>query len=72
MAQKIEIGKIYRHYKGNVYKIIAIAKHSETLEDMIVYSSLDDNKTWVRPYSMWNEVIDGKGTLRFKLIEDDK
>ena len=72
MSQKIEIGKIYRHYKGNLYKITAIAKHSETLEDMIVYSSLDDNKTWVRPYSMWNEVIDSKGTLRFSLVEANK
>ncbi len=67
MAQKIEIGKIYRHYKGNRYKIIAFAKHSETTEDMIVYSSLKDGATWVRPYYMWNEVVDDKGTLRFTL-----
>ena len=43
--QKIEIGATYKHYKGNVYKIIALAKHSETLEDMIVYQAvkaLDD------------------------------
>ena len=68
MEQKIEIGKIYKHYKGNVYKVIAIARHSETLEDMVVYSSLDNSKIWVRPKSMWNEVIDNKGTLRFTLI----
>ena len=68
MEQKIVIGKIYKHYKGNVYKIIAIARHSETLEDMVVYSSLDNSKIWVRPKSMWNEVIDSNGTLRFTLI----
>ena len=68
MEQKIEIGKIYRHYKGNNYKIIALAKHSETLEDMVVYSSLDNSKIWVRPKSMWNEVVDNKGMLRFTLI----
>ena len=68
MEQKIEIGKIYRHYKGNIYKIIALAKHSETMEDMIVYSSLDNSKTWVRPKSMWNEILDDKGTLRFTLV----
>ena len=68
MEQKIEIGKIYKHYKGNVYKIIAIARHSETLEDMVVYSSLDNSKIWVRPKSMWNEVIDSNGTLRFTLV----
>ena len=68
--QKIEAGKIYRHYKGNLYKIICIANHSETLEKMIVYSSLDGDKIWVRPYSMWNNEIDNKGTLRFTLIEE--
>ncbi len=65
--QKIEIGKTYRHYKGNIYKIIAFAKHSETLEDMIVYQAIKDGKTWVRPKSMWNEVVDNNGTLRFTL-----
>lgn len=68
MEQQIEIGKIYKHYKGNNYKIIAFAKHSETLEDMVVYSSLDNSKIWVRPKSMWNEVVDNNGTLRFTLI----
>ena len=67
--QKIEIGKTYKHYKGNLYKIIALAKHSESMEDMIVYSSLDDAKTWVRPAVMWNEVVDDLGTLRFTLIK---
>ncbi len=69
--QIIEAGKVYRHYKGNIYKIIALARDSETLEDVIVYSSLKDSKIWVRPYSMWNEVIDEKGTLRFTLIDED-
>ncbi len=67
--QEITIGKTYRHYKGNIYKIIALAKHSETLEDLIVYQAVSDGKTWVRPYSMWNETVDGKGTLRFTLIK---
>lgn len=65
--QEISIGKIYRHYKGNLYKIIAFAKHSETLEDMIVYQSIKDGATWVRPKSMWNEEINKEGTLRFTL-----
>ena len=65
--QEISIGKTNRHYKGNLYKIIAIAKHSETCEDMIVYQSLKDNATWARPKTMWNEVIDKDGTLRFTL-----
>lgn len=65
--QEILIGKTYRHYKGNIYKIIAFAKHSETCEDMIVYQSVKDGATWVRPKSMWNEAIDKNGTLRFTL-----
>ena len=66
--QKIEKGKIYRHYKGNLYKIIEFAKNSETLEDMIVYRSEETGEVWVRPYNMWNEIIEGKGCLRFTLI----
>lgn len=65
--QEIAIGKIYRHYKGNLYKIIALAKHSETVEDMIVYQSVKTGDVWVRPKNMWNEVVDEKGTLRFTL-----
>jgi len=71
MEQVIEIGKIYRHYKGNIYKIIALARDSETLDDVIVYSSIKDGKTWVRPYSMWSEVVDDNGTLRFSLVDED-
>lgn len=65
--QSIEIGATYRHYKGNLYKIIAFAKHSETCEDMIVYQSIKNGDTWVRPLSMWNDIVDEKGTLRFTI-----
>lgn len=65
--QEILIGKNYKHYKGNLYKIIALAKHSETLEDMIIYQSVKDEATWVRPKSMWNDVVDKNGTMRFTL-----
>ena len=65
--QEISIGKIYRHYKGNKYKIIAFAKHSETLEELIIYQSIEDGKTWARPYYMWNEKIHSSETLRFTL-----
>ena len=65
--QEITIGKTYRHYKGNLYKIIALGKQSETLEDMIIYQAVRDGKVWVRPAKMWNEVVDNNGTLRFTL-----
>lgn len=65
--QEITVGKTYRHYKGNIYKIIALGKHSETLEDMIVYQSVKSGEIWIRPKSMWNNEI-SEGVLRFTLI----
>ena len=65
--QEIAVGKFYKHYKGNLYKIIALGKHSENLEEMIVYQSVKDGQIWIRPKSMCNEIIDNNGTLRFTL-----
>ena len=62
----------YRHYKGNEYEVIAIAKHSETLEEMVVYRALyGEEQTWVRPAHMWNEAVtlpDGSIVKRFEKI----
>ena len=62
---------IYRHYKGNEYDVIGFSKHSETLEDMVIYKALYGNGgIWVRPLSMWDNPIeiDGKTVKRFKYI----
>ena len=67
---EIKLGK-YRHFKGNEYEVIGIAKHSETLEPMVVYKALyGDGDIWVRPASMWDETItrDGKTFKRFEYI----
>lgn len=60
----------YRHFKGGLYEVIGIAKHSETLEELVIYRSLQDQSLWVRPLSMWNERIekDGKIYVRFTYI----
>ena len=61
----------YRHYKGNEYEVIGVAKHSETLEPMVVYKALyGDGDIWVRPLSMWNEKVNVNGVemLRFTYI----
>ena len=61
----------YRHFKGNDYEVIAIARHSETEEPMVVYRALyGDYGIWVRPAEMWNEQIvrDGKTYTRFTKI----
>ena len=63
---------VYRHYKGNRYQELYLAKHSETLEDMVVYQALyGEYGIWVRPASMWNETVDyqGKQVKRFTYIE---
>lgn len=52
----------YRHFKGNEYRLIALAKHSETLEPMVVYQALYGEKgLWVRPAEMWSEQVDRDG-----------
>ena len=69
---EIKLGK-YCHFKGNEYEVIAIAKHSETTEDMVVYKALyGEGGLWVRPASMWNETVerDGKVFKRFEYISE--
>lgn len=64
---------IYRHYKGNLYRLVALATHSETLEDMIVYQQLyGDRSFWVRPASMWSEIVtvNGQQVERFAYIAE--
>lgn len=66
----MKIGK-YRHYKGKEYEVIGIGKHSETLEEMVVYRALyGEGQIWVRPLKMFNEEIevDGEKIPRFEYI----
>ncbi|MEI8270229.1 MAG: DUF1653 domain-containing protein [bacterium] len=55
--KKIEIGAIYKHYKGTKVKILWEGFHSETLEPMIIYMHLEDGVVWVRPKKMFLEII---------------
>jgi len=73
---EIKPGK-YQHYKGKLYEVIGTAKHSETLEDLVVYRALyyspefGENVLWVRPKKMFLEkvIVDGKVVPRFKFVE---
>lgn len=68
---EIKKGK-YKHFKGNEYEVIGTARHSETLEEMVVYRALyGEGGLWVRPASMWNETVerDGKTVKRFEFAE---
>lgn len=72
----IKLGK-YRHYKGNLYEVIGVAHHSETLEELVVYRALynssefGSNALWVRPQSMFEEQVEynGQTVPRFKYVE---
>ena len=73
--EKLKIGK-YRHYKGKFYRVIGVAKHSENLEEFVIYVSLYDSKEfgknvmWARPKKMFFEtvIVDGREVPRFKFI----
>lgn len=71
-VKKIPVGK-YRHFKGNEYEVIGIARHSETTEPMVVYRALyGDGGIWVRPAEMWNGTVerDGQTCQRFVKVEE--
>jgi hypothetical protein len=73
MEQEIRQGR-YRHFKGNEYMVLHIAKHSETLEPMVVYQALyGEMGIWVRPASMWNEIVEhnGKTVRRFEYCGEE-
>jgi hypothetical protein len=66
-----KLGK-YRHYKGNEYEVIGVAKHSETLEELVVYRALyGEGQIWVRPLKMFTEEVEvnGKKIPRFSSVE---
>ena len=70
-AKETILPGIYQHYKGNYYEALYIARHSETLEPMVVYKALyGDGGIWARPASMWNETIEREGqpVPRFKRL----
>ncbi len=73
---EIKLGK-YRHYKSKLYEVVGIARHSETLEEMVIYRALYNSEEfgkdalWARPKDMFFEKveIDGKEMLRFEFVE---
>ena len=72
MFMEIKPG-VYRHFKGNLYRVLSVATHSETLEPMVVYQALyGDQGIWVRPASMWTEQVQKPeySGPRFQFIED--
>lgn len=71
MNNEIKLG-IYEHYKGNKYEVLGVARHSETMDELVVYRALyGEGGLWVRPYGMFieNVIIDGKEIPRFRFIK---
>lgn len=72
-SQEVISGAIYEHYKGKLYRVIGIGKHTETLEDVVMYEALYENplgRLWCRPLGLWNELVevDGREVPRFKFL----
>ena len=72
MVNGLKLGGIYQHYKGKNYRVIDLARHSETLEWLVIYECLYENpegKIWVRPLCMFLETVNGGP--RFKYLGDE-
>ena len=69
VPQETEIrpGARYRHYKGGEYELVSLAKHSETLEELVIYRSVDTGELWARPKSLFIGMVDGKP--RFTILD---
>lgn len=64
----------YRHYKGNDYTVLGVARHSETLEEFVVYrQEYGDCGLWIRPAAMFSETVisDGESVARFRYLGND-
>lgn len=73
IEKEIIPGAIYQHYKGKSYRVIGTGKHSESLEEVVLYEALYDNplgRLWCRPVSMWSEMVEveGERVPRFKFL----
>lgn len=75
--RKVEIGRLYKHFKGTIHKVLYIARHSETLEELVIYTHEDDNEIWARPLEEFLSEVDHEKypnvtqKYRFELIKDE-
>ena len=82
--REIKVGNIYKHFKGHIYKVIAIGYDSEKYDEanpdnsrLVVYENIDNKSTWIRPYDMFNSLVDKEKypdinqEYRFEEIEED-
>ena len=67
----MKIGSRLRHYRGGKYEVVGLARHSETLEDMVVYRSMETGIVWVRPYHMFSDEV-APGVTRFVDLDEPR
>ena len=76
MVRNVKVGQTYRHFKGNIYKVLLLAKDSESTEDVVVYGH--DSQNWVRPLSEFVSEVEHqkypavKQKYRFELLEEEE
>lgn len=58
MSRDIIVGEVYHHFKGHDVKVLHIATHTETQERMVIYEDINSKEVWVRPYDMFNSLVD--------------
>ena len=58
MEREVEVGKVYKHFKGIIVKIIAVAHHTERDERLVIYEHVENHTVWARPYDMFNSLVD--------------
>ena len=74
MSEPLRLGR-YRHFKGKYYEVLGVARHSETLEEYVVYRALyGERGLWIRPLSMFTETVarDGKIQPRFAYVGEER
>ena len=64
---------IFRHYKGSLYELVDVARHSETLEELVIYRNVSTGEYWARPVHMWDEKVcaNGEEVLRFTFVSEN-
>lgn len=76
MEREVKVGKIYRHFKGHIVKVLAVAEHTETGEILVIYEHEESKKIWARPYDMFNSLVDKekypdvKQKYRFESVDE--
>lgn len=77
MDREIKVGQVYKHFKGTTHKIVCIALDSETLEELVIYTHIEDDSIWARPKLEFLSEVDHEKypnvtqKYRFELIEDE-